>query len=60
MEEADNVWENIGYVHYLYAGIGGVNQIKAGLGYAVTDWLSVGAPTDLLSRQHPSQLPADH
>ena len=43
VEESPDVWENIGYVHYLYSGTGGVNQFKVGLGYAITDWLSVGA-----------------
>lgn len=42
-EEGTGVWEDIGYVHYLYSGAGGINQFKAGLGYAVTDWLSLGA-----------------
>ena len=43
IDDNPNVWENIGYVHYLYSGSGGVNRFNAGLGYAITDWLSVGA-----------------
>ena len=42
-EEGSDVWEEIGYVHYLYSGSGGINSYRAGLGYAVTDWLSLGA-----------------
>lgn len=42
-EQSEDIWENIGYTQYLYTGMGGVNQIKLGLGYAVTDWLSIGA-----------------
>lgn len=42
-EKGSDIWENVGYVHYLYSGSGGVNQFKVGVGYAVTDWLSVGA-----------------
>lgn len=42
-EDGADVWEDIGYVHYLYSGSGGINQFKLGLGYAVTDWLSIGA-----------------
>jgi hypothetical protein len=42
-EEGSDIWENIGYVHYLYSGAGGINSYKAGIGYAVTEWLSLGA-----------------
>lgn len=42
-EQGAGIWENIGYVHYLYSGSGGVNQYKVGLGWAATEWLSVGA-----------------
>lgn len=35
--------EDIGYVHYLYSGAGGVSSYKLGVGYAITDWLSLGA-----------------
>lgn len=42
-ELGEDVWEDIGYVHYSYSGSGGVNQIKAGVGWSPVDWLSIGA-----------------
>ncbi|HIW98360.1 MAG TPA: hypothetical protein H9866_07740 [Candidatus Tidjanibacter gallistercoris] len=41
-EEGSDIWEDVGYVHYLYSGAGGVNTYRAGIGYALTEWLSLG------------------
>ncbi len=42
-DEGSGVWENVGYVNYLYTGSGGVNRFAAGVGYSIADWLSIGA-----------------
>ena len=42
-DDSTNIWENIGDVHYLYSGSGGVNRFNIGVGYGITKWLSVGA-----------------
>ena len=42
-DNSNETWEDIGYVRYMYSGAGGVNTYKLGAGYAITDWLSIGA-----------------
>lgn len=43
VDENSDILEGIGNVRYQYSGAGGVNQFKAGVGWAPLTWLSIGA-----------------